>query len=119
MIIDTLAEFGISAESEGHPTGVWVEDRKIAAIGVKVARRVTTHGFALNVSTDLSYFEHIVPCGMPGVEVTSVSRELGRAVDVDEVVRPIVENFTRVFGFRLEGTRTDNTELAIVDTLKD
>ena len=57
--------------SEGHPTGVWVDNKKIAAIGVKVARRVTMHGFALNVSTDLSYFDHIVPCGMPLAPVTS------------------------------------------------
>ena len=77
VIIEALAEFGIEGVSEGHPTGVWVEDRKIAAIGVKVGRRVTTHGFALNVSTDLSYFQHIVPCGMPMARVTSVSRELG------------------------------------------
>ena len=98
VVIQTLAELGIAAESEGHPTGVWVEDRKIAAIGVKVARRVTTHGFALNVSTDLSYFDHIVPCGMPGAKVTSVSRELGRRFGVDSVRAIAAAEFTRVFG---------------------
>ena len=99
MIAEALAEFGIEGASEGSPTGVWVKDRKVAAIGVKVGRRVTTHGFALNVSTDLSYFEHIVPCGMPSARVTSVSRELGRTVGVDEVIPVVTQKFGRVFGF--------------------
>ena len=106
VLIETLAEFGIAAESEGHPTGVWVADRKIGAIGVKVARRVTTHGFALNVSTDLSYFNHIVPCGMPEAEVTSISRELGRTASVAEVVPIIVEKFGAVFGGARPGSTT-------------
>ena len=102
VIIEALAEFGIVGAAEGHPTGVWVEDRKIAAIGVKVGRRVTTHGFALNVSTDLSYFQHIVPCGIPMAQVTSVSRELGETVSVDEVIPVVVEKFGKVFGFKPE-----------------
>jgi lipoate-protein ligase B len=97
-LIETLAEFGVGAESEGHPTGVWVEDRKIAAIGVKVSRRVTTHGFALNVCPDLSYFDHIVPCGMPESRVTSLSVELGREMAVSEVAAVLVERFGAVFG---------------------
>ncbi len=104
-LIAALSEFGIQAKSDGHPTGVWVEDRKIAAIGVKVGRRVTTHGFALNVSVDLSYFDRIVPCGMPDIEVTSVSRELGRPVSVDEVVPVVVEKFGETFGRRMSDTR--------------
>ena len=100
-LIETLAEFGVQAESEGHPTGVWVEDRKIAAIGVKVSRRVTTHGFALNICPDLSYFDHIVPCGMPESRVTSLSLELGREVMVGEVAVVLVERFGSVFGFRM------------------
>ena len=111
-IIASLSEFGIRAESEGHPTGVWVEDRKIAAIGVKVGRRVTTHGFALNVSVDLSYFDRIVPCGMPDIEVTSISRELRRPVSVDEVVPVVVEKFGETFERRMSGTRyIDSTPL--------
>ena len=102
VLIETLAEFGVSAESEGHPTGVWVEDRKIAAIGVKVSRRTTTHGFALNVCPDLSYFDHIVPCGMPDSTVTSLSLELGREVAVSEVAPVLVEQFGTVFGLRME-----------------
>ena len=105
VIIEALAEFGIEGVSEGHPTGVWVEDRKIAAIGVKVGRRVTTHGFALNVSTDLSYFQHIVPCGMPMARVTSVSRELGETALVEEVIPVIAEKFGKVFGFKPEASK--------------
>ena len=100
-LIETLAEFGVVAESEGHPTGVWVGDRKIAAIGVKVSRRVTTHGFALNVCPDLSYFDHIVPCGMPEGRVTSLSLELGREVAVSEVASVLVERFGAVFGLHI------------------
>ena len=102
VISESLAELGIEGTSEGHPTGVWVEDRKVAAIGVKVGRRVTTHGFALNVSTDLSHFKNIVPCGMPTAKVTSVSRELGTMVPVGEVLPVIVEKFGKVFGYSPE-----------------
>ena len=78
VLIGTLSEFGITAHSEGKPTGVWVGDAKIAAIGVRVSRSVTMHGFALNVCPDLSFFDHIVPCGMPGARVTSMAQELGQ-----------------------------------------
>ena len=104
-IIASLSEFGIRAKREGHPTGVWVEDRKIAAIGVKVGRRVTTHGFALNVSVDLSYFDLIVPCGMPDIQVTSMSRELGRPISIDEIVPVVVEEFGEKFEWRMSDTR--------------
>ncbi len=101
-----LEEMGVEAQSEGRPTGVWVAERKIAAIGVKVSRRVTTHGFALNVSTDLSYFDHVVACGMPGAEATSVSRELGRAVAVDEAAAIVAEKFGEVMGVVVEVRET-------------
>lgn len=104
VLIETLAEFGVLAESEGHPTGVWVGDRKIAAIGVKVSRRVTTHGFALNVCPDLPFFDHIVPCGMPDAGVTSLSLEVGKTVPVGEVIPIAVEKFGAVFGLRVEQT---------------
>ena len=112
-LIETLAVYGIQAESEGHPTGVWVEDRKIAAIGVKVSRRVTTHGFALNVCPDLSYFDHIVPCGMPDSRVTSLTQELGRTVTVSDVVPVLLERFGSVFGLRMEQSAFN----PLVDTL--
>ena len=97
VIIEVLEAFGIEGVSEGRPTGVWVGERKIAAIGVKVGRRVTTHGFALNVCTDLSFFDYIVACGMADAKATSVSAELGRAVSVDEVAPVVAEAFGRAF----------------------
>ena len=94
-LIDTLATFDITVHTvEGLP-GVWLgegpERRKIAAIGVRVSRGVSSHGFALNISTDLTYFQHIVACGIPGLNVTSMERELGRAVDGGAVRRAVVD----------------------------
>jgi lipoate-protein ligase B len=79
-LIDVLADFGIKADRLSGYTGVWIGNRKIAAIGVKVAQGVTTHGFALNVTTDLSYFSHILPCGIPDKGITSMAVELGDRV---------------------------------------
>lgn len=79
VLIDGLAGLGIAAERNPGYTGVWTKGRKIASIGVHVRRWVTFHGFALNVLNDLSGFDLIVPCGIPGVEMTSVARELGAA----------------------------------------
>ena len=101
-LIRALNGFDIAAYSEGKPTGVWVEDAKIAAIGVRVSRHVTMHGFALNVCPDLSFFDHIVPCGMPGVQVTSVARELNRDVGVSDVIPALVQAFGCEFGMRME-----------------
>ena len=102
VLISALGKFGIVAHSEGKPTGVWVDDRKIAAIGVRVSRSVTMHGFALNVHPDLSFFDHIVPCGMPDVSVTSMARELGRDVDLSDVMTEVAQSFGSNFGFRME-----------------
>ena len=101
-LIGVLGKFGIVAHSEGKPTGVWVDDRKIAAIGVRVSRSVTMHGFALNVCPDLSFFDHIVPCGMPDVSVTSMAHELGRDIDLSDVMSDIARSFGSDFGFRME-----------------
>lgn len=93
-LIGVCAELGISAERYCERSGVWIRDergdRKIAAIGIRVARGTTMHGFALNVNPDLSYFDRIVPCGIADAEVTSVSKELGREFSMAEV-EPIVE----------------------------
>ncbi len=78
-LINTLREIGIPAQRVAQKTGVWVEDRKIASIGVRFSRWISSHGFALNVATDLSYFSHIVPCGMPAVTMTSVAQESSAA----------------------------------------
>ncbi|MEY3169228.1 MAG: hypothetical protein RL421_471 [Actinomycetota bacterium] len=95
-LIQVCKEFGINAERYCERSGVWVRDsrgdRKIAAIGIRVTRGVTMHGFALNVDPDLSYFDRIVPCGIADAEVTSLSRELNRKVSVEEVT-PILERF--------------------------
>jgi lipoyl(octanoyl) transferase len=79
-LIDVLADFGVASDRLSGFTGVWIGNRKIAAIGVKVAQGVTTHGFALNVNTDLSYFSHILPCGIPDKGITSMAIELGDGV---------------------------------------
>jgi lipoyl(octanoyl) transferase len=94
-IIETLADFGIEAGRIEKLTGVWVGERKIAAIGVHISRWVTSHGFALNVSTDLSYFQYIVPCGLTK-PVTSMA-QLGVRADLEEVSRILAGHFGRVF----------------------
>src|SRR4051794_17990792 len=94
-IIDTLGEYGIEAGRIPKLTGVWVGERKIAAIGVHLSRWVTSHGFALNVSTDLTYFQYIVPCGLTK-PVTSMA-ELGVRAGVEAVGERLAVNFGRVF----------------------
>lgn len=98
VLIDVLSGFGIEAWREDGFTGVWTDGGKIAAIGVRMSRRVTMHGFALNVTTDLDYFGHIVPCGIPDRPVTSMSTLLGRKVSIEEVVDRLVLRFAEVFG---------------------
>ncbi len=95
VIIEALAAFGVQAERVPGRTGVWVAGRKIAAIGVHVSRWVTSHGFALNISTDLSYFRYIVPCGLTA-PVTSM-RELGSSASLAEVREALAGAFAQVF----------------------
>jgi lipoate-protein ligase B len=97
-LIRTAAHFGVEAEAVPGYTGVWVGDEKLAAIGVKVSRNVTYHGFALNVDPDLSYFGHIIPCGIADRGVTSLARLLGRALAVDEVAPVCAEAFADMIG---------------------
>jgi lipoyl(octanoyl) transferase len=93
-LINICGEFGIKSERYCERSGVWIRDdkgdRKIAAIGIRVARGVTMHGFALNVDTDLTYYDRIVPCGIKDAGVTSLSKELNREVKTEDV-RPILE----------------------------
>lgn len=98
MIIRTLAGYGIHAHRDEKYTGVWVKNDKIAAIGVKVSRWVTMHGFALNVNTDLSYFDHIIPCGIFHKGVTSIERLIGTQVSLEEVSDAVTQKFAEVFG---------------------
>lgn len=97
-IIRALAEFGIEAGRIPQLTGVWVGDSKIAAMGVRVSRWITHHGFALNVDPDLSHFELIVPCGLPDKGVTSMVEILGRSVDEADVEAKLANSFGEVFG---------------------
>ncbi len=105
MLVLTLGELGILGEALPGLTGVWVEGRKIAAIGVRVSSGwITSHGFALNVSNDLSYFETIIPCGIRDVSVTSVSEELGREVDVIDVLGILPAAFAETFRRSISGS---------------
>jgi lipoate-protein ligase B len=100
VIIDALAGFGILTGREAGATGVWTGEGKIAAIGVHISRWVTSHGFALNVDTDLNYFQYIVPCGLTR-PVTSM-RKLGCQARREDVVAALVESFGRVFERQME-----------------
>jgi lipoyl(octanoyl) transferase len=106
VLIHTLADFGILATTIPGLTGVWVNtatgEAKIAAIGVKInVRAVTKHGFALNINTDLSYFDGIIPCGIPDKGVTSMAQLLGNVVDEAEVAPRVVAHFGEVFGLEM------------------
>jgi len=97
QLISECRRAGIDAARITGLTGIWVGDEKLAAIGVRISRWVTSHGFALNVSTDLSQFGLIIPCGIADKGVTSMERLLGRPVPMDEVVETVVRQFQRVF----------------------
>jgi lipoyl(octanoyl) transferase len=101
VIIRTLGDFGVGAGRISGLTGVWIGDLKIAAIGVRISRWVTTHGFAFNIATDLDSFRVIIPCGIPDRGVTSLSRILGRTITIDEVRPHLTGRFAEVFGRRL------------------
>ena len=99
VLIRVLGEYGLSAGRREGMTGVWVNDRKLAAIGVRVSSGwITSHGFALNVSTDLSYFDSIVPCGIQEYGVGSLRTELGRDIEMAEVEERVVRRFAEMFG---------------------
>jgi lipoyl(octanoyl) transferase len=102
VMIRTCADYAIAAARVTGLTGTWVGDAKIGAIGVRIARWVTSHGFALNVSTDLSPFDLIVPCGIRGRGVTSLERLVSRPVEVDEVMTRLADHVADVFARRLE-----------------
>ncbi|MGV4439323.1 lipoyl(octanoyl) transferase LipB [Ornithobacterium rhinotracheale] len=102
VIIKTIGDYGLKGERSQGETGVWLDvgkpyARKICAMGVKASRWVSMHGFALNVNTDLKYFEYIIPCGIKGKAVASLERELGRKVDINEVKERLKKHFCEVF----------------------
>lgn len=103
VIIFTLAEYGIKAGRSVGETGVWIDpdipgrERKICAMGVRCSRWITMHGFAFNVNTDLTYFDYIIPCGIRNKQVTSLEKELGHALDIQEVKERVRTHFATVF----------------------
>ena len=100
VIIMTCKNYGLDAGRNPKYTGVWIGNRKIAAIGVKISRWVTMHGFAFNVNTDLSLFNGIIPCGISDKEVTSLKKELAKKeINISEVKTILLENFKKVFGY--------------------
>jgi len=101
VMIRAVARYGVTAGRQEGMTGAWVGDRKIGAIGVRVERWVTSHGFALNANTDLGGFDLIIPCGLHGKGVTSIAREIGRDVDLDDLRRSTAEIFGEVIGRRM------------------
>ena len=103
VVIEVLKEYDIKSERSKGATGVWLDvgvptkERKICAIGVKVSRWISMHGFAFNVNTDLSYFSHINPCGFTEKGVTTLEKELGKKLDISEVTKKILKQFAIVF----------------------
>jgi len=103
VIIQTMAEYGLKGTRSAGETGVWLDpeikgkERKICAMGIRCSRWITMHGFAFNVNTDLDYFNYIVPCGIQNKQVTSLQKELGSAVSMNEVKQKLRLNFEKVF----------------------
>jgi len=100
LLIAVLNEYNIDAHiREGKP-GVWVDDRKIGSIGIRVSHGVTTHGFSLNVNTDMNYFSNIISCGIDDVLMTSMEKELGREFFIDDIKQSIILHFNRLFNIQ-------------------
>lgn len=117
VIIRTLSEYGITGERSSGETGVWLDagkigqERKIAAFGVRCSRWITMHGFAFNVNTDLLYFDDIIPCGIKNKQVTSLSRELGRNIELAEVKKKLKTHFEEVFDAELFDLKEATVEI--------
>jgi lipoyl(octanoyl) transferase len=105
VFIQVAGDAGVSAARIKGCPGVWVGDAKLVAMGVHVSRWVTSHGIAFNVATDLSYFDHIVPCGIRDKQVTSLEKLLGRRVEMQSVIESVVERFGTVFGLSMQDGR--------------
>ncbi|RYE16680.1 MAG: lipoyl(octanoyl) transferase LipB [Sphingobacteriaceae bacterium] len=118
VIIRTIAHFGLKGDRSKGETGVWLnpdqpgKERKICAMGIRCSRWITMHGWALNVNTDLSYFKHIVPCGIQNKQVTSIKKELGYEVPIPHVKKVLLKEFAEVFEVELAIEKTPVIPLA-------
>ncbi|NNJ51614.1 MAG: lipoyl(octanoyl) transferase LipB [Ignavibacteriaceae bacterium] len=110
VIIKTCSDYRLNCERNLQHTGVWIEDRKIAAIGIKVSRWVTMHGFAFNVNTDLNLFNGIIPCGIQDKSVTSLKNELRREINIEEVKEKLIKHFNEIFSYN-DVISKDRTEI--------
>ena len=97
LLIDVLYDYGINASIKQGLTGVWIEDRKIASIGIRVSQWITTHGFALNVNTDMNYFSNIISCGIDNVSMTSMEKELNKKIPISDVKQSTINHFNDIF----------------------
>ncbi len=97
VLMHVLYDYGINASIKPGLTGVWIEDRKIASIGIRVSRWITTHGFALNVNTDMNYFSNIISCGIENVYMTSMEKELGKKISMNDIKQSTINHFNEIF----------------------
>jgi lipoate-protein ligase B len=115
IVMNLLHDFNIAGHRNEGYSGVWVGDKKICSLGIHVSHHITTHGFALNVNNDLRYFEYIRPCGLPGKDITSISRLLGHHVQMETIVDKLQKHFMSIFG--LESVRANHVWKLIQDCL--
>ena len=97
LISNTLMYYGLETHVPIKETGVWVEDKKIASIGIHVSRGITMHGLAVNINTDLSYFDNIISCGIEGVKMTTIDKELGKKIAMNDIKKQLISNFNKIF----------------------
>ena len=97
LISHTLMYYGLETNVPIKETGIWVEEKKIASIGIHVSRGVTMHGLAVNISTDLSYFDNIISCGIEGVKMTSLDKELGKKIRMNDIKKSLITHFNQIF----------------------
>ena len=97
LLIDVLYDYGINASIKQGLNVVWIDDRKIASIGIRVSQWITTHGFALNVNTDMNYFSNIISCGIDNVSMTSMEKELNKKISISDVKQSTINHFNDIF----------------------
>lgn len=100
LLIAVLYDYNIDAHTKKGKPGVWIDDRKIGSIGIRVSHGVTTHGFSLNVNTDMNYFSNIISCGIDDVLMTSMEKELGTELFIDDIKQSIILHFNRLFNIQ-------------------